>query len=272
MSSNTVDSAYVLQHKKILLRLPPDAMTKKQRDTLRELASHFSNATADQSPVVTATTQLQIDGLTSGLDEDTLIDDREASSELIEGHKAPSKRGRPSNKISSTASWACIRTLKSLKPEDDLKHYFQNQETNASQFLASQDITTSLIPQVPNTSSRETLMTSYYLAKSMEYHTVATRIRWLYLMILIGDIGKKMFGKMLSLNADKTRDLRNFIIQRNAKMPQRDKTDLQLSTEAQSILEDVQTLMKGGEKLGGLCEKFGNGCIFWLYDHLSLFL
>lgn len=102
MSFNIVDSAYVLQHKKILLRLSLDAMTKKQRDILRKLVSHFSNATIDQSLVVTATTQLQIDGLTSSQNKDTLIDDRETLSKLIENYKASSKRGRLFNKISST--------------------------------------------------------------------------------------------------------------------------------------------------------------------------
>lgn len=59
-----------------------------------------------------------------------------------------------------------------------------------------------------------------------------------------------MFGRTISLSAVRTRELRNFIQQQNARIQQQDKTGIELSDEAQSILQDIQTLMKSGEKLG----------------------
>lgn len=84
----------------------------------------------------------------------------------------------------------------------------------------------------------------------MHSHTIISRIRWLYSTMLIGDIGTKMFGRTISLSAVRTRELRNFIQQQNARIQQQDKTGIELSDEAQSILQDIQTLMKSGEKLG----------------------
>ena len=173
--------------------------------------------------------------------------------------------------ISSNASWGGARKLQSLELDNALLMHMQcNTERNASRFLNDQ---ISLIPVNPSAlghlSPFEPLADCFISAKIQWQSNVLGSVRYLFRILLIGDIAITIYGKRCNIRDEQLNELRDFCCGKYEKMSDKEKSCVGLvgkEEPTEVLLMNLKTVVKRGTRLVWFCSKFGTGSLFWLHS------
>ena len=263
MLSSTVCSTNVTQAIPNILEIPSDIMTQQQRDTLLSYVHHF--IPEKRSVGTEASSQETVDPQSS------------TPPSSVNTRVLRRRRGRPKKKgldgsirkIQPGDSWAAVRKLNSLSLEEVLdNHLTSNANRDASLFIGANYV---LLDGLNNASPMEALVSYCISLKQWESQEIINHVRWLFMTLLMGDIGRLMFGTDVIIDERRQAELQVAVERHCSRLEDVEKKKLGLGTQdlATKVYKASQTMLASGDKLVWLCEKFGTGCLFWLSQTLT---
>ena len=176
--------------------------------------------------------------------------------------------------ISSNSSWGGAQKLQHLELDDALvRHIKYNTEKDALSFLNDQ---TSLDPvhsqALEPLTPLEALTDCFLSANILRQNNVLGAVRYLFRILLIGDIVVTIYGRKGNIKDEQLNELRDFVSEKYEKMNDKEKRSVGLvgiEEPTETLLMNLKTVARRGTKLVGFCRKFGTGSLFWLHSIFS---
>ena len=192
---------------------------------------------------------------------------------------AKKTRGRPRTKgldggpqsIDPGDSWGPIRKLKTLTLPDALLNYISsNRDKDASQFMSVHSLPVHL-HTVPDQSPMITLVFHCIYLQKLRAHIALSHLHWLYLTIIAGHIGIRMFGSDVRLTDSQKTRWKEEVDARCSNFEDTEMAEMGLGDQdiANKVYQASQTMLASGVKLVWLCHEFGIGSPFLLVEQLT---
>lgn len=116
------------------------------------------------------------------------------------------------------------------------------------------------------------LVSRCFSLRRLRGEKIITHVRWLFMILLIGDLAVEMFGSGCVLNKKKEEELRQSIIRQYESLNKEKRKEISYSGEQDFALEFTayaKSAVAQGQVLILLCENFTIGCLFWLQNTLT---
>ena len=170
----------------------------------------------------------------------------------------------------SDASWGRARTLQRLEMDDALVGHIEwNKSNDPLRFFEDQTALllarSQVLGQVP---PFQALVECLISAKAQRRSNVIGHVRYLFKVLLIGDIAVTMFGRKGNIKDEHISQLKDFVIEKVEQMDDIERNSVGLADNEKPIeelLTNLKTISKRGARLVWFCSQFGTGSLFWLH-------
>lgn len=161
-------------------------------------------------------------------------------------------------------AWGAILGLKDLELEPYLVVLFSGHEHKIEKFVTD-DVTMSGGPGPGGAreSKVKVLVRLCNDANVVSHMMLMTKIRWLFLVLVIGDLQSSIFGAKATLSKAYEQEIQR-VLDRESEA-----SGASGSLTGLVNLKEISRLLVAAHNLAWLCEKLGVGCIFFLYHTLS---
>ena len=162
-------------------------------------------------------------------------------------------------------AWGAILGLKDLELEPYLVDLFSRREHSLDTFVID-DVTMSggPGPRGARESKVKVLVRICNDANVVSHMKLMTKIRWLFLVLVIGDLQNSIFGSKASMSKAHEQEIQRVLLDGQSEAPRGSDSLTGLIN-----FKDMSRLLTAAHNLAWLCEKLGVGCIFFLYHILS---
>ena len=191
-------------------------------------------------------------------------DEAESSDANAENTKKGPGRPRGSD------SWGAVLKLRDLVLDDGIVHHLRNNvHLDPSLFLHQQqpDITQ---PSTHN-STMDTFVHTCVTVRKLSLASARTQIISLMNTLVVGDLGRTMFGPGAKIRGQKIDELRDAVVRRCNVLRDDEKEALGIIS-AKDLNTKVRGMITMGDRLVWFCQQFSTGSLFFLAGTLTEFL
>lgn len=119
----------------------------------------------------------------------------------------------------------------------------------------------------------QALIGAFISTKLQRQNNVLGQTRYLFRILLIGDMGLNIFGKQKRLlNNEQLADFEDVMSKRYERMTDQEKDSIGLDGKdapVEHLRQDLKIVIRRGMRLAMFCDRFGTGSLFWLSSILK---